>query len=191
MNWLDILLLILLAAFVLEGVRQGFVRVVIGLAATVLGLFLAAWFYGTAGSFLLPYLSSPSLAHVAGFLLVFIGVQLAGALLGWALAAIFKWSGLSWLDRALGALMGALKTALVGIVLVMILTAFPIKPVPNSIASSQAAPYLIEASHILVYLCPRELRDGFTTTYQRIRKLWSGRDSDSGNPTSQLPKDSA
>ena len=191
MNWLDFFLLILLAAFVLEGVRQGFVRLAIGLAATFLGLFLAAWFYGAAGSFLLPYLSSPSLAHVAGFLLVFIAVQGAGALLGWALARLFKWTGLTWLDRALGAAMGVLKTALVGIVLVIVLTAFPIKPIPSSIASSQAAPYLIEASHILVYLCPRELRDGFTATYERIRDLWSGRNSVPGHRTAPLPRDSA
>lgn len=187
MNWLDALLLILLAMFVFEGVRQGFTRIVIGMAATVLGLLLAAWFYGTAAAFLSEYLSSRALANVAGFLLIFVGIQLLGAALGWLLATIFKWTGLSWLDRGLGALMGALKTALVGIVMVMILTAFPLKPVPDSIAHSKAAPYLIEASHVLVYLCPREVRDGFKATYERVRALWSGREKEAAQP----PKDSA
>jgi membrane protein required for colicin V production len=186
-NWLDALLLILLAVFVFEGVRQGFTRIVIGMAATVLGLLLAAWFYGTAASFLSEYLSSKALANVGGFLLIFVGIQLLGAALGWLLATIFKWTGLSWLDRVLGALLGALKTALVGIVLVMILTAFPMKPVPESIARSKAAPYLIEASHVLVYLCPKEVRDGFVATYDRVRALWRGGEKQGAEP----PKDSA
>jgi membrane protein required for colicin V production len=189
-NWLDILLIVLLAVFVFEGVRQGFARLAIGMAATLIGILLAAWFYGSAGALLLPYVSSRALANAAGFLIVFIGIQIAGALLGWALATLFKWTGLSWLDRLLGALLGAVKTAVVGVVLVLILTAFPLKPIPDSIAGSQSAPYLIEASHVLVYLCPRELRDGFKATYDRVRDLWSGRgDPDRRKPAS-LPKDS-
>lgn len=190
MNWLDILLLILLAVFVFEGVRQGFARLAIGMVSTVVGLLLAGWFYGTAAALLAPYLSSKALANVGGFLLIFFGIQLGGALLGWGLATLFKWTGLSWLDRGLGALLGAVKTALVGIVLVMILTAFPLKPIPDSIAHSKAAPYLIEASNILVYLCPRELRDGFTATYDRVRDLWSGRGDPDRKKPAGLPQDS-
>ncbi|MBI4890797.1 MAG: CvpA family protein [Acidobacteria bacterium] len=191
MNWLDILLCVLLAVFVFEGVRQGFARIVVGMAATLLGLLLAAWFYGSAAALLTPYLSSVSLARLAGFLLIFIAIQLAGALLGWLLATIFKWTGLSWLDRGLGALFGAVKAALIGIVLVLIITAFPLKPVPASIATSQAAPYLIGASHILAYLCPRELREGFLTTYDKLRGIWAEIDSPKHRPTQSLPKDSA
>lgn len=190
MNWLDIFLLIVLGVFVLEGVRQGFTRLAIGMAATLFGLLLAAWFYGSAAAFLAPYLSSKALANVGGFLLIFVGIQIAGGLLGWGLATIFKWTGMSWLDRMLGAVMGAVKTAIVGIVLVMILTAFPIKPVPDSIAHSKAAPYLIEASHVLVYLCPREVRDGFTATYDRVRELWSGRGVPNRMKLESLPKES-
>lgn len=190
MNWLDIFLLIVLGVFVLEGVRQGFTRLAIGMASTLLGLLLAAWFYGTAAAWLAPYLSSKALANVGGFLLIFVGIQIAGGLLAWGLATIFKWTGMSWLDRMLGAVLGAVKTALTGIVLVMVLTAFPIQPVPDSIAHSKAAPYLMEASHVLVYLCPREVRDGFTATYDRVRDLWSGHgDPDRKKPKS-LPRDS-
>ncbi len=191
MNWFDILLLILLGAFVFEGVRQGFARIVIGMAATLLGLLLAAWFYGSAAAMLSPYLSSKSLARLIGFLLIFTTVQLAGALLGWLLASIFKWTGLSWLDRGLGALFGAVKAALIGIVLVMILTAFPLKPIPDTIANSQAAPYLIGASHLLAYLCPKELRDSFLTTYDKLREIWSEIEFPKHRQTQGPPKGSA
>lgn len=160
---------ILATLFVIQGIRQGFTRLAIGLGATVVGIILASWMYGTAGAFLIPYLSSKALANIAGFLLVFLGVQLAGALLAWALGRLFKWTGLTILDRMLGVLFGMVKAALVGIVLVMILTAFPLSPVPNSIKESVTAPYLIEASHILAQLAPREFKDGFAGTYDRLK----------------------
>ena len=60
----------------------------------------------------------------------------------------------------------------VGIVLVLILTAFPIKPVPDSVARSQVAPYLIDAAHALTYLAPPELRRSFRETYDRVYEMW-------------------
>ena len=174
MNWLDILLCALAALFIYQGFRQGFTRLVIGLIATLLGLVLASWFYGVAGAFLIPYVSSRSIANIAGFLIVFVFVQLTGALLALLLSRIFKWSGLSWVDRGLGAVFGLLKATLVGIILIMAITAFPIRPIPTSVAESRIAPYLIEASHLLVYLCPNELKTGFLDTYDRIKKLWQG-----------------
>ena len=71
MNWLDIVLLVILAASVITSFRKGFSREVIGLVSVVLALFLGSWFYGTAGAFLLPYLSSRSMAMFGGFFLVF------------------------------------------------------------------------------------------------------------------------
>lgn len=162
------------AGFVFQGLRQGFTRLLIGLVATLVGLLLAAWFYGTAGAFLIPYVSSKSLANIAGFLLVFLGVQLFGAALAWGLGKLFKWTGLTWLDRLLGAAFGLLKATLIGIILVIMLLAFPLKPAPESVANSTLAPYIIEASHILVYLTPRELKDGFLGSYDRVKKLWQG-----------------
>lgn len=174
MNWLDLLMGFLAAMLVIQGLRQGFTRLAIGLLAALAGVVLAAWMYGSAGAFLLPYVSSPALAHIAGFLLVFVGVQLAGSALAWGLGRLYKWTGLTLLDRLLGAVFGLVKATLVGVVIVMILTGFPLSPVPNSIKNSVAAPYLIEVSHVLVQLAPRELKDGFAATYERIKKIWSG-----------------
>ncbi|WP_321477793.1 CvpA family protein [uncultured Paludibaculum sp.] len=174
MNWLDIFFLVILGIFVAQGIRRGFTRLAIGLAATLLGLLLASWFYGSVGAYFEPYLSSRALCNIVGFLLVFVGVQAAGGLLGWGLSRLFKWTGLGLLDRLLGALFGFIKATLIGIVLVMMLLAFPIKPIPASVAESSIAPYLIEASHVVVYLAPRELKDGFLASYERVKKLWNG-----------------
>jgi membrane protein required for colicin V production len=104
--------------------------------------------------------------------LIFILIQILGGLVALVLSRLFKWTGLGWLDRLLGFAFGALKAVVVGIVLVLILTAFPIKPVPDSVAHSQVAPYLIDAAHALTYLAPLELRRSFRETYDRIYELW-------------------
>ena len=172
MNWLDFVFLIFLAVFAFQGLAQGFSRLAVGLVATIAGLVIASWCYDLPASLLLPYVSSKSIANVLGFVLIFILIQILGGLAGLLLARLFKWTGLGWLDRLLGFAFGALKAVVVGIVLVLILTAFPIKPVPDSVARSQVAPYLIDAAHALTYLAPRELRRSFRETYDRIRELW-------------------
>jgi len=171
-NWLDFIFLILLAMFAFQGLAQGFSRLAVGLVATIAGLLIASWCYDLPASLLLPYVSSKSVANVLGFVLIFILIQILGGLVGLLLARLFKWTGLGWLDRLLGFAFGALKAMVVGIVLVLILTAFPIKPIPDSVARSQVAPYLIDSAHALTYLAPRELRQSFRETYDRIRDLW-------------------
>jgi membrane protein required for colicin V production len=179
-NWLDITLLILLVVFIVEGVAKGFTRQIVGLVALLLGILMAIWFYGAAGSFLLPYVSKPAVAKLLGFLLVFVSVQILGGIAGWGLSKAMKATGLGWLDRALGAAFGTLKAALAGVVLVMAITAFPFKPLPEAIANSRIAPYLIDASHVLTYLAPRDLRDGFVTTYEKVREFWIQHDPRTG-----------
>jgi len=173
-NWLDITFIVIAAITIAACFKQGFSKVAVGLAALVAGIFLACWFYGVAGAFLLPLVSKPALAHIAGFIIVFVLVQVAGALLSWLLAKLFKWTGLTWLDRLLGGLFGVLQAGLVGIALVMILVAFPMMPVPRSVADSRIAPYLAGAANVLVNIAPRELKDEFWATYSRLLQVWSG-----------------
>jgi len=172
-NWLDYFLLFLAAGFAIHGVSRGFTRQLIGLGAMVLGLLLASWFYGTAGSFLIPYVSHRGIANLLGFLAVFVGVQAAGGLLAWLVAKLLKTVGLSWVDRLLGLAFGLFKAALAAVVLVMALSAFSIKPLPESVAASKFAPWLVEAGRVTVLLAPKEVRDGFGRSYEALKKFWN------------------
>lgn len=187
MNWLDFAFLLFLVIFAFQGFAEGFSRLIVGLVATIAGLLVASWCYDIPATWLLPYVSSKAVANVLGFALIFVLIQIVGGLAGKALSKIFKWTGLGWLDRLLGFAFGALKAVIVGIVLVLILTAFPIKPVPDSVAHSEVAPYLIDAAHAVTYLAPRELRQSFRETYDRIRDLW--RKEVSGHKRLETEKD--
>src|ERR1035438_6826295 len=124
MNWLDIVLLLILAWSIATSFRKGLTREVLGLASVVVAFLLALWFYGTAGAYLTPYVSSRSLANLAGFLAVFAAVMLLGSLVGFIVGKFLRVTGLSIVDHALGAAFGALRGTLIAIVLIMAIMAF-------------------------------------------------------------------
>jgi uncharacterized membrane protein required for colicin V production len=51
MNWLDVILLLIIAASVFGSFRKGLSRQVIHLASVVLGILLGAWFYGRVAEY--------------------------------------------------------------------------------------------------------------------------------------------
>src|SRR5579862_4557395 len=112
MNWLDILLILVLLLSTVSAARRGFSREVIGIAAAVIGLICGIWFYGLAGAFLLPYVSSPQVAYFLGFFIVFVGCLLLGALAGVVIHRFMRTVGLSWFDRLLGAVFGLVRGTL-------------------------------------------------------------------------------
>jgi len=173
MNWLDVVVLAILAVSVALSFRKGLTREVIGLASVVLAILLGIWFYGTAGSFLVPYLSSRALANFAGFLLVFCAVMLVGHLVSYIVGKFLKVTGLSIFDHLLGAVFGAVRGILIAVALIMAIMAFSQgdKP-PASVVDSRTAPYVVDAARAFAALAPHELKDGFRKTYGEVKSAW-------------------
>lgn len=172
MNWLDIVLIAILAISVIGGILKGFAKLVIGLIAAIAGFLCGLWFYGAAGGWLRPYVSYPGLANFIGFVLIFAGVLLAGALLGALLSKVLKWAGLSWADRTLGALCGAVRGVVLAIALVLALMAFSRRPPPQAVVNSRFAPYVIGAAHVCAQIAPHEVREAVEASYDKARELW-------------------
>ena len=179
MNWLDLVLGSILVISFLQGIARGFSRVAISFAGTLAGLFLAAWFYPSFAARLAPYLSSDTLAKFTAFLLIFIGVQLLAALIAYAVHKVFKFSGLSWLDRMMGAAFGLLRGLVIATILLLALMAFPFQSATSVVAKSQIAPYVIGIANAAAAMAPQEVRDGFYATYERVKELW---DTTTGKP---------
>ncbi|MCC7175995.1 MAG: CvpA family protein [Bryobacterales bacterium] len=172
MNWLDIVFLLIAILSVVAGVKKGFAREVVGLVAAFAGFFLALWFYGSAGWFLLPYVSHRGIANFLGFILIFAGVLVLGAIVGKVLSMLLKWAGLSWLDRVMGGGFGLLRALILAIGLVLALLAFSPKPPPRAVVGSRVAPYIIDAAHVAAYLAPREVREGVRENYGKVKDAW-------------------
>lgn len=182
MNWIDWLLLLVAGCSVLAGFKAGFARAAVGFIATILGIFCGFWFYGIAAAHVLDYVSSRAVANLIGFFVIFAGVLMLGAMVGHILAKLFKWAGLSWLDRLLGGAFGLVRGAVIAVALVTVLMAFSPSPPPYSVADSKWMPYFASISNILAAMTPREIKDNFRETKEKAEKLWSDHRADVPGP---------
>lgn len=173
MNWLDVVLALLLLASVAASFRKGLSREVIGLVAVCLALVLGIWLYGLVGTYLLPYLSSRSVANFAGFAIVFCGVMLLGGLVSLMVGKFLKITGLSFFDHVLGAGFGILRGMLIAVALVTGIMAFSTddRP-PASVVNSHIAPYVVGAARVVAAIAPHEVKEGFRRTYARVKSAW-------------------
>jgi len=171
-NWLDVVIVAIVALSFIGGISKGFVRAAIGLGATLIGLFCGIWFYGIAAHYFEPYVSSRGVASFLGFLTIFIVIVAAGALIAALLAKLFDIAGLSWLDRLLGGAFGAVRGIVVCVGLVLLVMAFDPKPPTDSVANSRFAPYITGASEVLSELTPYELKAAFGKSYDRVKEIW-------------------
>lgn len=173
MNWIDIVLALVVGLSIFFGFKAGFARVGVGFAATIVGIFAGFWCYGIAADYVRDYVNSKALANLIGFLVIFIAILVIGALLGRLLAKLFKWIGLSWFDRLLGAAFGFVRGVVIAVAMVTVLLACAPAPPPPSIVDSRSMPYVIEASDILSAATPHEIKDAFRETKDKVKRIWS------------------
>lgn len=173
MSWIDILLVLVIGFSIISGAIAGFARVGVGFIATLFGIFLGFWCYGIAAGYVLDYVSRPAVANLIGFFVIFIGVVLIGAVIGRLLARLFKWIGLTWLDRVLGAVFGFVRGFVMAAAVLTMLLAFAPSPLPRSLLDSKLMPYMLDASNVMAALTPHEVKEAFREAKDNIRKAWS------------------
>lgn len=171
-TWFDVLLVLILIWSALAGLRAGFARVVIGVIATIVGFLGGFWCYRMVAAKLMPWVRTPAIADVLGFLIIFIGVLILGSLISALLSRLFKWIGLSWFNHFLGGVAGFLRGALIIAALVDIVVAFSPSPTPDFLLRSRVVPYAGEVSSWLAQLAPRELKDAFLQQMENLRQFW-------------------
>lgn len=161
-NWFDVLLFFILLGSVVSGLRAGLARVVVGLVATVIGIFAGFWFYRMVAIQLMPYVGdNVDTANLLGFFLIFVVVIMMGAVLSAILSRLFQWVGLSWFNHLLGGAAGAVRGVLVIAVLVDVIVAFVPRPTQAFLDHSRMLPYTDQFSGWLMEVAPHELKDSF------------------------------
>jgi membrane protein required for colicin V production len=173
-NWLDWTIIAFFAFALIGGFRDGFVRLVIGMAALAAGFIFAAWFYGLAADSLLPWVTARPLANLLGFALILCGTIAAGCLLSSLIARLFKLAGLSFVDRALGGAFALVRAAFILAVITMALMAFAPKWMPRAVRGSTIAPYMIEGADVLTAATPFELKRGFAEALDEVQGMMKG-----------------
>lgn len=176
-NWLDCILAVIVVASILTAIMKGFVRELISLASVLIGLVVAAFGYNRAAGWFEDLTKSHEIALGLGFLCLFLGVLIIGALVGWVARKLIKTAGIQWFDRFLGAVFGLVRGVLVDAVLLMILMAYAIKP--DAVRQSSLAPYVTTGARVIALVMPESLRAQFHTGFEKFRGTLTQRDSGS------------
>jgi membrane protein required for colicin V production len=156
MNPLDWLLAILLTYSVVRAAMRGFFQETFALGGLILGFLFACWFYRLLAIDLKGLITSLQIAELAAFLLILAGTMIVASLLGRILRHTASAIGLGFVDRLLGAVFGLLRGALLGVALLLAVTAF----LPRSpwVENSDLAPYFLRAAHAVSFVMPSDLK---------------------------------
>jgi membrane protein required for colicin V production len=138
---------------------EGFFHQAFSIAGLVLGYLLAAWQYHRVAAWFEPYVNSPWLGDIAGFLVIFIAVAILASIAGRIVRWAVREAGLSTLDRILGGMLGLVRGCLAVAVFLMAMAAFT--PTSKWLEGSQLAPYFLVVGRAAIWLAPSELRARF------------------------------
>ena len=172
MSLLDLVLILIVGGSVVSGFLSGFARAGVGFLAAIIGVLFGFWFYGIPAVWIHKFISSVAVSNLVGFLVVFVACLVLGGLIGKLLSKLFKWTGLSWLDRLMGAGFGFVRGALIAVAFVSVLLAFTPRPMPAWMTGSFLLPYAIDTSNVLASLAPRALKDPVRDAVREIRQAW-------------------
>ena len=183
LNTFDLLLLVLVGLLVLLGLLKGLTRLLIGIGALVAAFILAARFHGLAAAAVLGVLDMPaSAANLIGYLAIFVGTMLAGAVTGRILRGLLKAAMLGWADRAAGAAAGFVAALLAAALIVLPVIAY----VPTGerlLRDSVLAPYVTLVSDLANAIVPEELADQYRERMDALRGSWRQRWDAAGEDT--------
>ncbi len=169
-NWVDWIIVAILVGGIINGFREGLVRLVVGFGALIVAFFAASWMNGLVAGYLSPWIHNRTFAVVASYVLIFTAIMLVGALIAGLIVRIFKLVGLTLVDRVLGGVFGGVR-ALVGLVItLMVVMAFLPGRLPGAVQQSEFAPYVLGASRMLSAMAPFEIRSGVEKAYNSVRE---------------------
>ncbi|TSA37650.1 MAG: CvpA family protein [Porphyromonadaceae bacterium] len=123
MNWLDIIIILILAGGLVSGYKNGFVGEVASLAGLVLGIWGAIkfswWTADLLERFGLTFSLMPIISFIVTFLIITIIMQIIAGIISKLLEAI----SLNWINKIAGIIAGVFKAAIFVSVILLVLEA--------------------------------------------------------------------
>ena len=153
MNWLDIVIIILIAIPTLTGLRTGIIKAALSLAGVIVGVILAGRFYAAlAGR--LTFIPQENVAGIVAFAIILVAVMIVAGVL----ASVLKWIAsavmLGWINRLGGAVFGFLLGAVFCAVLLAIWVKF--LGLVGPVDESGLAIFLLDRFPAILTLLPEE-----------------------------------
>ena len=153
MNWLDIVIILVIAFFVLSAFQSGLIREVVTLVSVVVGVIVAGLFHDDLARDVLVFIEDDDVAMVVGFLVLLGAIYLAGQLIAIMLKQTASILLLGWADRIGGGLFGLLKGLIVVEVLIIAFVTFDVG-LRDAIDGSVLASVFLDARSVILFVLP-------------------------------------
>lgn len=153
MNWLDIVIIMVIAVFTFLGLRTGLIRAVLSLAGLIVGIVLAGRYYVTFSE-QLSFISQANVAKIVAFIIILVGVLIIARVLAWLLKRITSLLMLGWVNRIGGAVFGLVLGAL--FCAALLATWIKYMGIVDTIVDSRLAIVLLDQLPMVLTLLPEE-----------------------------------
>jgi membrane protein required for colicin V production len=118
----DIIVLAVIGILTIAGLLSGMVKQLFGLAGVIGGYMLAMKYYQLCSKYLTSF--HPGTARALSFIAIFLACIILAHIIGWLVGKFVTTTGLGFLNRIGGGLLGFVKGCLIVCVAVMVLNAF-------------------------------------------------------------------
>jgi membrane protein required for colicin V production len=164
MNWLDIVIIVVIALLGFAGLRQGIIKTVFGIAGLIGGIVLAGRYYDGLAALLSP--DGATWTNIAAYAIILFATLIVAGVVGHLVAKVIHFAALGWLDRLVGCILGVF----IGGLICAAFLAIVLKYYPGSeaaISHSGLARLLMAGFPLLLALLPAKfdfIRDFFSPT---------------------------
>jgi len=155
-NWLDGVILALLAWFIFAAFTAGFIREVVTIVSALLGVVLAGLFYEGLADDIGTFIDSERAARIVSFLVIFGAVAVAGQVAAMLLKETASLLMLGTFDHLAGAVFGLAKGVVIIQVLLILFATYPSLGLGDAISESSLSPVFTEDAPILLKVLPAE-----------------------------------
>jgi membrane protein required for colicin V production len=172
MNGMDYVMVAILAAGALYGIRRGAIRMLTSVVALGAAAYIALLDYRRAGEIIATQFGgSPAASAVIGYLAIFALIFAAVEVVGGSAIRLMRVVHLGPLDRLAGAALGAGVAASLAGLSVMLMTAV-MPPDADIIRESQLVPMLLAYNQALVGLVPGNARELYEHNRDELMRSW-------------------
>jgi len=172
MNGLDFALVIALSVGAIYGLSHGAIRMLTSVLALFGGVYFASVYYPGAGHLIeKQFGTSPVAASLIGYVVLFAALFFLIEVVGGMLMRMLNVVHMSWVDRLVGAVVGATIMA-IGAGFVVMLMAIVLPSDAQILRDSQLAPRLLIYNQELVRFIPEDVKQAYETKRAEIIRGW-------------------
>lgn len=143
-NWIDVILGATIAISALVGIVRGFLKEVLSLLAWVVAAYVAYTFSDmVAQEYIRKFISDNLISYIAAFGGIFLSVLFVIGLLNLLISQVLKNTGLGFIDRFLGLVLGIVRGVLIAALMVFMLSFVGNPREFEQWRTSKLAPYLV------------------------------------------------